>query len=263
MDAPARPARSRPAPERETASLAARLEEVEQARSRLEDFVAIVAHELVKPLSLAQSFADGLPRQNGTQLDAGARLDLEIVSAACGKARTLVEALLADARQRHAVTERRSVDVAQLVGDCLAVLAPDIERAHLRVEVGELPVVQGNAVLLWVVFRNLIGNAVEHGVGSARTVRVSAERSEDAWTFAVDSVGTPIPEHERHRMFDAVRHLGSTRQAGGAGLGLVLVRRIVEREGGRVGVTSLDGSTNRFFFTLPAHGGSQPASRIR
>jgi signal transduction histidine kinase len=264
IDSPAPPRRSRAALERETASLKARVAELEQARGRLEDFAALVAHELVKPLSLAQSCVDGFREHAGTRLDAGAHVDLEIVATACAKARTLVESLLADAQQRDSVTERESVDLTRLVRDCVAVLTPEIERARARVELGELPVVHGDAVLLRVVFRNLLGNAVEHGFGPSHPIRVSAEPSESAWTFAVDSPGPPIPEEERRQMFEAVWRGSSRRSAGGAGLGLVLVRRIVERHGGEVGVTSPDGSTNRFFFTLPRTGENQPAaSRIR
>jgi signal transduction histidine kinase len=160
--------------------------------------------------------------------------------------------------------QRELVDVDRLVRDCVAMLAPEIDRGRARVVLGELPLVHGNAVLLGVVFRNLIGNAVQHGHGAGRVIRVSADHSDGAWMFAVDSPGPRIPEEERRRMFEAVWRGSSGRRAGGAGLGLVLVRRIVERHGGQVGVTSPDGFTNRFFFTLPKSGGTQRrASRRR
>jgi two-component system, chemotaxis family, sensor kinase Cph1 len=250
--------------EHETAALRARVAELEQLRVRLEDFAALVAHELVKPLALVGSSVNEVLEQSGTELDANTHLDLKIVVDACSRARMLVEALLADAQLRGSAMQRELVDVGRLVRDCIAMLEPEIERGRARVELGELPIVHGNAVLLGVVFRNLIGNAVEHGHGPGREIRVSADPSDGAWTFAVDSPGRPIPEEERRRMFEAVWRGSSGRRAGGAGLGLVLVRRIVERHGGRVGVTSPDGSTNRFFFTLPEPGGSQrPASRSR
>jgi hypothetical protein len=88
-------------------------------------------------------------------------------------------ALLADAQQRDS-SERQPVDLSRLVRDCVAVLAPEIERARARVELGRLPVVYGNAVLLSVVFRNPLGNAVEHGFGPGREIRVSAEPSNGA-----------------------------------------------------------------------------------
>jgi light-regulated signal transduction histidine kinase (bacteriophytochrome) len=256
--------RSRAALERETAALRARVAELEQVRVRLEDFAALVAHELVKPLVLARSRVSDVLEETGTELDEDAHLDLTLVVDACSRARTLVDALLADAQQQGSAMQREPVDVGRLVRDCVAMLEPEIERARARVELGELPMVHGNAVLLGVVFRNLIGNAIEHGYGSGREIRVSADRSERAWTFAVDSPGPPLSEEERRRMFGAVWRDGGRRRTGGAGLGLVLVRRIVERHGGRVGVTSPDGSANRFFFTLPDDGGVQRrASRRR
>jgi signal transduction histidine kinase len=192
-------------------------------------------------------------------------MDLELVATACGNGRMLVEALLADAQQRDSATAPQSVDLTRVVRDCVAVLAPEIERAHASVELGELPVVEGSEVLLWVVFRNLLSNAVEHGLGPGREIRVSAEPSESAWTFGVDSPGPPIPDVERRDMFEVVSRGRTRRRAGGAGLGLVLVRRIVERHGGEVGVTSPDGFTNRFYFTLPRRDaeGQPAASRMR
>jgi signal transduction histidine kinase len=264
IDDPDRAQRSRASLERETAALRARVAELEQMRLRLEDFAALVAHELAKPLVFAESCVSELLEQTGTELDADTHLDLQLVVDTCSRARMLVEALLADAQQRGSAMQRELVDVGRLVRDCIAMLAPEIERGHARVELGELPIVHGNAVLLGVVFRNLLGNAVEHGHGPGGEIRVSADPSDGAWTFAVDSPGPPIPEEERRRMFEAVWRGSSGRRAGGAGIGLVLVRRIVERHGGQVGVTSPDGSTNRFFFTLPESDGSQrPASRSR
>ena len=257
IDDPDRAQRSRAALERENAALRARVAELEQLRVRLEDFNALVAHELVKPLVFTGSRVGELLEQAGTELDPNTELDLKIVVDACSRARMLVEALLADAQQRGSPIQRESVDIDRLVRDCIAMLEPEIERGRARVRLGRLPIVHGNAVLLGVVFRNLIGNAVEHGYGPGREIRVSADHRDGAWTFAVDSPGPPIPEEERRRMFEAVWRGSSGRRAGGAGLGLVLVRRIVERHGGHVGVTSPDGHTNRFFFTLPELGSGQ------
>jgi signal transduction histidine kinase len=250
---------SRAAHETETVSLTARIEELENARDRLEDFAAFVAHELVKPLIIAQSCAAGL-LADGEMLDAPSQADLEDVVRACARARRVADELLADAQQPDPMMHREPVDMTRVVRECIAELAPEIERRHVRVKVYPLPMVSGNAVLLGVVFRNLIANAVEHGLGPDREVRVFAESSERRWTFAVDSPGPPIPEERRHQMFEDVR--GGSR--GRAGLGLMLVRRIVERHGGMVGVVSPNGYMNRFLVKLASSSeGRLSASRKR
>jgi light-regulated signal transduction histidine kinase (bacteriophytochrome) len=133
IDDPDGAERSRAALERETAALKARVAELEQLRLRLEDFAALVAHELVKPLVLAGSRVSELLEENGTELDVDTHLDLKIVVDACSRARMLVEALLADAQQRGSAMQRELVDVGWLVRDWFAMLAPDIERGRARV----------------------------------------------------------------------------------------------------------------------------------
>src|SRR3954465_5934835 len=101
----------RAAGENEMPALGARVAELEQLRVRLEDFAALVAHELVKPLALAGSCVNQVLEQTETELDASTRLDLQLVVDACSRAQMLVEALLADAQQRGSPMQRELVDV--------------------------------------------------------------------------------------------------------------------------------------------------------
>ena len=115
-----------------------------------------------------------------------------------------------------------------------------------------MPVVEGDPVLLSGVFSNLLSNALKYGPRSGGDIRVSAVRSEAGWTFAVQSLGPAIAEEGRERIFQAWERGPGERRARGAGLGLAIVRHIIERHGGHVGVTSPSDASNRFFFTLPA-----------
>jgi signal transduction histidine kinase len=243
-------------------SLKAQIAALEEACDRLADFGALAAHEVLKPLILAHSCAARFIEGGHGGLDDAARADLELVMQACAYARALVDALLAEAQYGQAPIVPERVDLALVVRECTEMLATDLEARRMRVVVSDLPVVSGNAVLLTAVFRNLLVNAIEHG-GGRREIRVSAELDDGRWKLAVDSPGPPIAEVARTALFEVpLRRAGWQRASGG--LGLVLVRRIVERHGGEVGVMSLDGRTNRFYFTLPAAGEAQaPPSRIR
>jgi signal transduction histidine kinase len=102
------------------------------------------------------------------------------------------------------------------------------------------------------VFGNLISNALQYGPREGGEIHVSAERSEAGWTFSVNSPGPAIPERDRQRIFEPWQRGWGERRARGVGLGLAIVRQVVERHGGQVGVTSPTGAGNQFFFTLPA-----------
>jgi signal transduction histidine kinase len=240
--------------------LKAQLEALDHTCQRLADFAALAAHELVKPLIVAQMCAT---RLSEGKLDDAARADVELFMQVSSSARVLVDTLLAEAQYGEAAFGAEPVDLGLLVRDCIAMLAPDIDARRMRVALSELPVVAGNPVLLAAVFRNLLVNAIEHGSAGRGEIRVFAERYDARWRIVVDSPGPPIPEEYRRALFE-VPSPGTSRRSTRGGLGLVLVRRIVERHGGEVGVVSPDNRTNRFFFTLPAASASQASpSRIR
>jgi signal transduction histidine kinase len=113
-------------------------------------------------------------------------------------------------------------------------------------------------VLLTAVFNNLLVNAIRHGRGRPDEIRVLAEPIDGGWRLAVDSSGPPLSEDDREALFASTSSDVDERHRRRAGLGLVLVRRIVERHGGTVGAMSPDDWTNRFFFTLPGGVPSAP-----
>jgi signal transduction histidine kinase len=243
--------RSRLALEAEILSLTARLEAVERERPRLEEFAALAAHEVLKPLILSETYAGAVLDRAGDRLDLDSRAELETMASASSQARRLVEALLADAQQSGRPMLRAPVQLSRVVADCLQTLAPEIRARRARVDVGPLPVVPGNAVLLGAVFTNLLSNALEHGSMPECAIRISCTALQDEWMFEVDSAGPPIPEEDRDRIFEPLRRGSVGPQPRGVGLGLTLVHRIVQRHRGKVGVTSPDAWSNRFYFTLP------------
>ena len=243
--------------------LKSRIDSLERECTRLRDFAALAAHELLRPVIMAQECAARLVAVDHGALGDAARTDLELLLTASSEVRVLVDTLLADARRGESALEAEPVDLARVVRDCLRTLAPEIEARGLRVRIGELPVVTGDAVLLTAVFMNLIVNAIRHGGGRRGEIRVFGEPLDGGWMLAVDSPGSPLSEDDRKAVFDSTSRNVEGRRGRGAGLGLVLVRRIVERHGGAVGAMSPDNWTNRFFFTLPADAPHRAAPRRR
>jgi signal transduction histidine kinase len=228
--------------------LRARVAELERERARLEDFAAVAAHEMLRPLVIAESYAATVRERAGHGLDLDSRRDLDALIRISGRVRRLVETMLADACDRHELLHVEEVDLKEIIRDCLRTLDEEIHARDAKLEIDPMPVVKGDPALLSGVFQNLLSNALKYG---GAEIRLSATRSEGGWMFTVESPGPAIPEPERERIFEPwARGLGK-RRVGGAGLGLAIVRQIVERHGGRTGVTSARGSTNAFYFTLP------------
>jgi chemotaxis family two-component system sensor kinase Cph1 len=239
--------------------LSARVEQLERERAEaaheyreLDSFVAMAAHELLKPLVMTEGYATLIAERAGFGLDLESRRDLSMLATVSARVRVMVEALLTEARDSARPLRREQVDLSRVLAQCLEALEPEIRAREARVDVEPMPVVEGNPALLMGVFGNLISNALKYSArDGGGDIQVSVDRSEAGWTFAVQSPGPAIPSTERERLFEPWQRGRDERRARGAGLGLAIVRRIVERHGGEVGVTSPNEATNRFFFTLP------------
>jgi signal transduction histidine kinase len=145
------------------------------------------------------------------------------------------------------------VDLVDLDDLVLEEVARIRRSSEIRVDVSGVSggQVRGNAILLGQVVHNLVDNAVRH---AARTVGVSVQEHAQSVEMVVEDDGVGIPEADRERVFERFVRLDEarTREAGGAGLGLAIVRRILEVSGGSVelGVSAAGGA--RFSVTLPS-----------
>jgi signal transduction histidine kinase len=231
--------------------LSDRVAELEDRNAALEGFVAVAAHELVVPLVMAESYADLVTDRLDGHEHADIRADLEALSRGAARTRLLVESLLHEARASERPLRRRPVDLDAVVAECIALLRPEVAAREARIETAELPVVLGEEPLLASVFTNLMVNALKYNPRQGGAIRVDAIRENAHWRFLVVSEGPEIPPEERERIFEPYRRARGERRGRGAGLGLAICRRIVERHGGTIGVTS-NGGGNAFYFTLPA-----------
>jgi signal transduction histidine kinase len=238
--------------ERQVEQLTTHVARLEQEKADMEAFAAVAAHELFEPLVMIEAYAAmATERLAGAEHD-DSRDDLDQISRGAARLRRLAETLLHDARSGGRALTMRAVDCNRLVTDVIALLQPEIAARGASIKVGELPSVRGEAALLGGLFTNLLTNALKYGPRSGGVISVTAEREPAQWRLTVDDDGPQIPEDERARIFEPFHRGRRERRARGAGLGLTICRRIVERHGGRIGVAARPDGGNRFYFTLPA-----------
>ncbi len=230
--------------------MAATLERVEQLRRIL---VEDVAHELRTPLTSLQGYleamADGVVEPTPEVLRS---VHEEIV-----RLTGLVNELDRLARGDHAVREqaRAEVDLAALVSRAVSIASPELSSRQIEVRIDEgagLPPVLADPDGIGQVVSNLVHNAARYtSDGGMVTVRLAADG--DAVRCTVENTGPEIPPAELPLIWERLYRIEKSRarDRGGSGIGLAIVRQIVESHAGQVGATSADGRTS-IWFRLPA-----------
>ena len=142
------------------------------------------------------------------------------------------------------------VDCERAVRDAVVALGASMVETGARVEVGTLPAVRGDVVQLRQLFQNLVANAVKFRSAAVPEVRVSARKASVGWHFVVRDNGIGIDPRHRDRVFELFERLHARGAYNGAGIGLALCKRIVERHGGRIWVEEAPGGGSSFEFIL-------------
>ncbi len=220
--------------------------------AELERFNYTVTHDLKSPLVTIKGFLGMLRHDLGRDDRERVEHDIERVSSAADKMQKLLEELLELSRasdpRRLAREEVRLNDV---VAEVLELVSGMTDQRRLAIEVDpELGVVMADPVRLLQVYQNLLGNAIRYmGEVASPRIEVGIEVRPDARVFFVRDNGSGIDPRFHDKIFELFERLDATR--GGTGVGLAVVKRIVELHGGRVWVESEgEGQGSTFCFTL-------------
>lgn len=234
---------------RQETQLRRRRDELERSNKELATFAYVASHDLRSPLrgisQLAQwieeDMPDGLPDEVSEHL--------RMMQSRIFRMEGLLDDLLAYSRVGRIEGDIVAVDVAELCRDLFDLLAPP---AGFRLELGEgLPAFSTLVTPFTLVLRNLIGNAIKHRARDEGTVAVSAQEEGGVYIFTVADDGPGIPPEYHERVFGLFQTLRPRDEVEGSGMGLALVRKIVELYGGTVRLESDGESGSRFIFTWP------------
>ena len=235
------------------AQVAERTRDLTELNEELDAFSYGVSHDLRAPLRHIVGFSQLARRSLEDHQDAKAGLYLQVIEQAAKKMDTLVEALLTLARQGRGPLRLAPVDLGRTVERVRTELNPDVAQRQVNWEVGELPVVQGDTVLLHQVLSNLLQNAVKYTRGrSTAVIAVRAYRQEAEWVVEVRDNGVGFDPRYAGKLFGVFQRLHPEHEFEGIGVGLANVQRIVKRHGGRIWASAVLEEGATFSFTLPA-----------
>ncbi len=226
--------------------------ELRTRNAELTRFAYTVSHDLKSPLVTIRSYASLLERSFEAGDVARLRADAARIVGASEKMSRLLDDLLELSRVGRVVNPPEDVPLAALAQEAVELLKGRIDAAGVRVEIGkDLPVVRGDRPRLLEVLQNLLDNAAKF-IGDQPEPRIDVDARQDGPQpiFFVRDNGIGIEPDQHERVFGLFDKLDP--KSAGTGIGLALVRRIVEAHGGRIWVESLGaGQGATFCFTLP------------
>jgi signal transduction histidine kinase len=161
----------------------------------------------------------------------------------------LIDGILAYSRAGRVREQPDSIDVGALLTETIELLSPTLP-ASIQVE-SLMPVLHTERVPLQQVFLNLISNALKHALRPDVLVRVRGSESGDSWEFSVSDNGPGISPEYHERIWGIFQTLRARDDVEGTGIGLSVVKKIVEARGGAVRLESSPGHGATFFFTWP------------
>jgi signal transduction histidine kinase len=236
--------------EKELARSRELVNERDRVNRDLREFAYIVSHDLKAPLRGISSLASWIEEDCGERLDGEGLKKLHLLIERTHRMHDLIEGILRYSRVGTTATGDTAIDSGAVVGGVIDLLAPP-PGVSIIVADG-LPTVRFDRTQLEQVFQNLIGNAIAHMGRADGTIRVGAERSGGEAVFCVKDDGVGIAPKHFERIFRIFQTLGSNRDGTSSGIGLAVVKKIIESRGGRIWVESAPGEGATFYFTVPA-----------
>lgn len=231
-----------------------RTAELQARNEELAAYDHTVAHDLKNPLGLVTGYAELLAQDYRSMPDEELQKHLRTIARHSRKMRSIIDELLLFSEVRDVEVEMVALDMGSLVAAAQHRLAGVIEEREAEIALPEhWPVALGYGPWVEEVWTNYLSNAIKYG-GQPPQVEVGAIEQKDAQVrFCVRDNGPGISTEEQSRLFSRFTRLDQGR-ARGHGLGLSIVRRIVEKLGGQVAVESKLGHGSTFSFSLPAKG---------
>lgn len=228
--------------------LEARAQELTQVNRELSDFAHVVSHDLKAPLRGIGSLANWLQQDYADKLGPEGAEQLRMIGGRVVRLSSLIDGILTYSRAGRTHRSQTVVSLDALVRGTLEMLAPP---AHITVVASALPQIRMDPTKAQQLFQNLLSNAVKYMDKPSGRVTVSCVAAEGFWHFSIADNGPGIEEKYFERVFQLFQTLAPRDEVESTGVGLAVVKKIVETEGGQIWIESVVGHGATFHFTLP------------
>lgn len=228
-------------------------EDLQRSNEDLQRFAYIASHDLQEPLRSIVSYSQMLNRRYRGKLDADVDEFLEYIVEGGLRMQMLIQDVLAFSCINATEPQFKETDIGVVLAEVEQGLDQLISASGATITHDPLPVVKADRVQMVQLFSNLITNAIKfHRPGVLPMVHIRAGRTGQFWEFSIADNGIGIEPEYFDRIFVIFQRLHTRKEYEGTGIGLAIARKILDRHGGQIRVTSTVGRGTTFYFTLPA-----------
>ncbi len=225
------------------------LAELAIANQELQDFAYIVSHDLKAPLRGIAALVEWLNQDYGDCLDSNGKELLHLMKGRVRRMSDLIDGVLKYSRLGRTREEKTEVNLNLLIAEIIDAIAPPSE-INIIID-RNLPTLQVEKTRIQQIFQNLISNSVKY-IGQPRgEIRIGHTEQPEFWQFYVSDTGIGIESRYFDKVFQIFQTLTPNDQSESTGVGLTIVKKIVEMYGGQIWITSKVGQFTTFWFTLP------------
>lgn len=225
------------------------LQDLKRVNTELSDFAYIVSHDLKAPLRAISSLASWLAEDYADRLDDAGRDQIQLLLKRTKRMHNLIEGILTYSRLGRLKPTLVRLDSGEAARQVIESLSPP-EGIEVRME-GAFPEIVYDRTHIEQLFQNLISNAIKYmGKPRGRVTVACVERGAQ-WEFSVSDTGEGIPREHFERIFKIFQTLKPRDEVESTGIGLTIVKKVVEQYGGRIWVESQLGQGSVFRFTVP------------
>ncbi len=225
------------------------LKQLEKINQELKDFAHIVSHDLKAPLRGIKILAELISKDYADKLDSDGKEKISLLNNRVDRMHNLIEGVLQYSRVGRVEEEKAIVNLSELITEIIDTLSPP-KNISIAVE-NELPTIECGRTRIMQVFQNLLSNAIKYMDKPQGQIKVGCVEEDEFWKFSVADNGPGIEEEYFEKIFQIFQTISTHNEFESTGIGLTLVKKIVEMYGGKIWIQSKVGEGSTFFFTLP------------
>jgi light-regulated signal transduction histidine kinase (bacteriophytochrome) len=226
-----------------------KVEQLDRSNEALDRFAYIVSHDLKAPLNAITSLAEFLKSDYEHRLDEEGKHILGMIEQKVYHMHELINGVLEYSRVSAGKVLIEQIDLNDILNQVIENVAPS-DHIQIRV-VNKLPVLNFERTMILQIFQNLVSNAVKYMDKSMGKIEVGSIMENDSIKFFVSDNGPGIPAKYFEKIFEIFNKIHQNTKADSTGVGLAIVKKIVEQKGGRIWVESELTKGSVFYFSLP------------